>query len=440
MKKRVVAVLSAAWLAFGASVANAATEIHWWHGLAGALGEWVDDLAKDFNKRQSEYVIVPTFKGGYAESIAAAVAAFRTRMQPHILLVPTYATAQFMAAPGAVVPVYDLMARSGLKFDQSAYLPGVVGYYTDVGGRMLSLPFNSSTPVMYYNRDAFAKAGLDPDKPPRTWPEFEAAARKLGEGGRCAFTTSWQEWVLLENLSAWHNWPVATKQNGYGGRDAELVLNGDLQAHHLGWMKTMLDAGLFKYGGRGNNAQALFTSGECAVMFNSSAAYAGVRKEARFSSGIGMLPYWPQFARGPDKGPQNTIIGGASLWALTATDPKVYKGVASFFNYLSDAKVQAASHQRTGYLPITTAAYEATRASGFYDKNPGTDVSIRQLDLNPPTENSRGVRLGNYLQIQNVWNEELEAIWGGAKTPRQALAAMDNRGNTLLRQFQADNK
>jgi sn-glycerol 3-phosphate transport system substrate-binding protein len=441
MKRRVLALACAGLMAFGASGASAKTEIHWWHGLAGPLGEWIDDLAKGFNQSQSEYVVVPTFKGGYAESITAAIAAFRSRVQPHVLLVPTYATAQFMTATGATVPVHDLMARSGLKFDQSIYLPAVVGYYADAGGRMLSLPFNSSTPVMYFNRDLFAKAGLDPDKPPKTWPEFEAAARKLAaSGSKCAFTTSWQEWVLLENLSAWHNWPVATRQNGYGGRDAELVLNGELQAHHLTWMKQMMDAGLFKYGGRGNNAQALFTSGECAVMFNSSAGYAGVRKEARFAFGIAMLPYWQQYAKGPNGGPQNTIIGGASLWALTATNDKAYKGVASFFNYLSDAKVQAASHQRTGYLPITLAAFEATRAEGFYEKNPGTDISIRQLNLNPPTENSRGIRLGNYLQIQNVWNEELEAIWGGTKTAKQALTAMDQRGNVLLRQFEADNK
>jgi sn-glycerol 3-phosphate transport system substrate-binding protein len=424
-----------------AAPARAATEIQWWHGLAGALGDWIDDLAKGFNESQTEYKVVPSFKGGYAESITAAIAAFRTKVQPHVLLVPTYATAQFMSAKGATVPVYELMARSGSKFDESIYLKGVTGYYADPNGRMLSLPFNSSTPVMYFNRDAFVKAGLDPTAPPKTWPEFEAAARKLAaSGSRCAFTTSWQEWVLLENMSAWHNWPVATKQNGYGGLDTELVLNSELEVHHLTWMKRMLDEGMFKYAGRGNNAQALFTAGECAVMFNSSAGYAGVRKEARFEFGIGMLPYWPQYARGPNGGPQNTIIGGASLWALNGHDAKAYKGVAAFFAYLSDAKVQAASHQRTGYLPITMAAFEATRASGFYEKAPGTDISIRQLNLNPPTENSRGIRLGNYLQVQNVWNEELEAIWGGTKTAKQALAAMDQRGNTLLRQFQADNR
>jgi sn-glycerol 3-phosphate transport system substrate-binding protein len=440
MKNRLLALACAGVLAFAAP-AKAATEIQWWHGLAGALGDWIDDLAKGFNASQTDYRVVPTFKGGYAESITAAIAGFRTKTQPHVLLVPTYATAQFMAARGATVPVHELVSRIGAKFDESIYLKGVVGYYADPQGRMLSLPFNSSTPVMYYNKDAFAAAGLDPENPPKTWPEFEAASRKLATGGsRCAFTLSWQEWIFLENLSAWHNWPVATKANGYGGLDTELKLSEPLHLHHLAWSKRMLDQGLFKYAGRGNNAQALFTSGQCAVMFNSSAGYAGVKKEAAFRFGIGMLPYWPEFARGPNGGPQNTIIGGASLWALAGHDPAAYKGIAAFFTYLSNAEVQAASHQRTGYLPITSAAYELTKKQGFYEKNPGTDTSIRQLDLHPPTENSRGIRLGNYLQIQNVWNEELEALWGGTKTVEQAAAAIVQRGNVLLRQFQSDQR
>ncbi len=441
MRQLLTICAAVAMLGLSAAPSRAATEITRWHGLAGPLGEWIDDLANGFNESQTEYVIVPVFKGDYAESITAAIAAYRTNTQPHILLVPTYATAQFMAAEGAVVPVHELMAQSDLTFDPSIYLQGVVGYYADAEGRMLSLPFNSSTPVMYYSRDAFTKAGLNPDAPPRTWPELEAAARKLvAAGWHCGFTLSWQEWILLENLSAWHNWPLGTQQNGYAGLDVELLLDDKLQNHHLAWMKRMQDDGIFKYGGRGNNAQALFTTGECPITFNSSAGYAGAKKEAKFSFGIAMLPYWPEFAKGASNGPQNSIIGGASLWALSGHPDADYKGIAAFFNYLSDATVQAASHQRTGYLPITTAAYELTKDQGFYEKNPGTDVAIRQLDMNPPTENSRGIRLGNYLQIQGVWNEELEAIWSGQKRPEQALAAMVERGNALLRQFEEDNE
>jgi len=441
MRRLIVALLAVLGVGLTTLPSRAAVEIQWWHGLAGALGEWIDDLARGFNESQSDYVIVPVFKGGYAESITAAIAAYRTNTQPDILLVPTYATAQFMAAEGAIVPVYQLMADSGLPFDPSIYLPAVTGYYADPDGRMLSLPFNSSTPVMYYNREAFQKAGLDPDQPPKTWPEFEAAMRALKAAGfGCGFTLSWQEWIMLENLLAWHNWPVATQQNGYAGLDAELLFDNELVVHHLGWMKQMQDEGIFKYGGRGNNAQALFTTGECPVTFNSSAGYAGAKKEAKFAFSIAMLPYWPDFAKGPNAGPQNTIIGGASLWALGGHDADHYKGIAAFFNYLSDAKIQAASHQRTGYLPITMAAYELTEQQGFYAANPGTDVAIRQLNLNPPTPNSRGIRLGNYLQIQGIWNEELEAIWAGQKPVADAVAAMDERANALLRQFEEDNR
>jgi len=156
----------------------------------------------------------------------------------------------------------------------------------------------------------------------------------------------------------------------------------------------------------------------------------------KFEFGIGMMPYWPDVKGAP----QNSIIGGATLWALAGHKPAEYKGVAKFFTYLSSPEVQAASHQRTGYLPITLAAYELTKKQGFYDKNPGTDTSIRQINNKPPTSNSKGLRLGNYVQIRDVMDEELEAVWAGTKSAKEGLDAIVKRGNELLRQFERTNK
>jgi ABC-type glycerol-3-phosphate transport system substrate-binding protein len=147
--------------------AQAQTEIQWWHSMGGALGEWVNDLAKDFNASQSEYKIVPTFKGSYDESMTAAIAAFRAGNAPHILQVFEVGTATMMASKGAIVPVGKVMADAGVKFDPAAYVPAVAGYYTAPNGQMLSFPFNSSTTVFHYNKDAFKAAGLDPEKPRR---------------------------------------------------------------------------------------------------------------------------------------------------------------------------------------------------------------------------------------------------------------------------------
>ncbi|MEO3432460.1 sn-glycerol-3-phosphate ABC transporter substrate-binding protein UgpB [Inquilinus sp. CAU 1745] len=417
-----------------AGPASAQTEIQWWHAMGGALGEWVDDLAQGFNESQDEYVVVPTYKGSYPETMTAAIAAFRSGEQPHIVQVFEVGTATMMAAEGAVYPVYQLMQDTGTPFDPSAYLPAVAGYYTTSEGEMLSLPFNSSTPVMYYNKDAFEAAGLDPESPPETWPEFAEAAAALVESGAtsCGFTTAWQEWVQLENLSAWHNVPIGTLGNGFGGLGTELLLNSDLQVMHISALKDWMDEGLFKYGGRQGSAEGLFFSGECGLSFSSSAAYAGIAANAGFDFGIGMLPYWPDV----EGAPQNSIIGGGTLWVLQGRDEEDYAGVAEFFNYLSSPEVQADSHARTGYLPITTAAYELAQERGLYEERPGFDTSIRQLTLNPPTENSKGLRFGNYVQIREIINEELEAVWAGDKEPQAALDAIVERGNELLRQFE----
>jgi sn-glycerol 3-phosphate transport system substrate-binding protein len=416
--------------------ASAQTEIQWWHSMGGALGEWVNDLAKDFNASQKDYKIVPTFKGSYDESMTAAIAAFRAGNAPHILQVFEVGTATMMAAKGAVVPVGKVMGDAGLKFDQGAYVPAVAGYYTAPNGQMLSFPFNSSTPVFHYNKDAFKAAGLDPEKPPTTWPEVALAAAKLkASGHKCPFTTSWISWTQLESFSAWHNVLYATKNNGFGGNDARLSFNSPLHVRHIENLANMAKSGLFVYKGRNNAADATFVSGECAMATASSALAGSVKRNSKFSYGIGTLPYYPDV----NGAPQNTVIGGASLWVMSGKKPEEYKGVAHFFQYLSQADVAAKSHQRTGYLPVTKASFDLTDKSGFYKQNPGYDVSVNQM-IRKTTDKSRGVRLGNFVQIRTIIDEELEGVWRGVKEPKEALDAAVKRGNEQLERFQKANK
>lgn len=413
--------------------AQAAVEIQWWHAMSGELGHQLEKLAADFNASQSDYRIVPVFKGNYADTVMSAIFAFRSNTQPAIVQVSEIATATMMAAKGAIYPVYELMKDQGEEFDPSAYLPVVTGYYTDVSGNMLSFPFNASTPILYYNKDLFAKAGLNPEKPPQTWPELEKAAAKLrASGAPCGFTTHWPSWVNVENFSALHNLPIATKANGFAGLDARLTINNPVLVHHIAklaeWQKTKL----YDYGGRATTAEPRFQSGECGIFLGSSAARADILAKARFNVGYGMLPYWPDVPGAP----QNTIIGGATLWVLMGRPPAEYKGVARFFAFLSRPAVQAAWHQNTGYLPITHAAYELTQAQGFYAKHPGIAISIEQIIRKPPTENSRGLRLGSFVLIRSAIEDELEAAFAGKITAQQALDEAVRRGDKLLSQFE----
>jgi sn-glycerol 3-phosphate transport system substrate-binding protein len=438
MRPSVIPVLAAtvmAALSFQPAQADP-VEIQWWHSMGGALGDWVNDLAKDFNASQKDYKIVPTYKGQYDESMTAAIAAFRAGNAPHILQVFEVGTATMMAAKGAVMPVGEVMKLGGAKFDPSIYVPAVAGYYTAPNGQMLSFPFNSSTTVLHYNKDAFKAAGLDPNKPPSSWPEVASAAAKLkAAGSKCPFTTSWISWTQLESFSTWHNVEYATKNNGFGGLDARLAFNSPLHLRHIENLANMAKQGLFVYKGRNNSADAPFVSGECAMETGSSGAYANIKKGAKFAAGIAPLPYYPDVPGAP----QNTVIGGASLWVMAGKKPAEYKGVAAFFQYLSRADVASESHKRTGYLPVTKAAYELTEKSGFYKANPGTDVAVQQM-IRKTTEKSRGVRLGNFPQIRTIVDEELEQVWAGKKTAKEGLDTAVKRGNEQLERFQKANK
>ncbi|MBQ0132607.1 MAG: sn-glycerol-3-phosphate ABC transporter substrate-binding protein UgpB [Comamonas sp.] len=429
--------LAAALAATTISAANAATEIQWWHSMTAVNNEWVNDLAKQFNESQSEFKITPTFKGTYDESMTAAIAAFRSGNAPHILQVFEVGTATMMASKGATVPVGKVMADAGVNFDPAAYIPAVAGYYTAPNGQMLSFPFNSSTTIFYYNKDAFKKAGLNPDVAPKTWPEVFAAAKKLKESGHsCPMTLAWQGWTQLESFSTWHNVEMATHQNGLGkdGFKARLKVNSPLHTKHITALSEAAKAGEFVYKGRGNVPEASFVSGECAMIQTSSGFYGNVSKNAKFAYALAPLPYYADVPGAP----QNTVIGGASLWVMAGKKAPEYKGVAKFFEFVSKPEVQAASHQRTGYLPVTMASFKLTEDSGFYKKNPGTDVAVNQM-VRKVTDNSRGIRLGNYVQIRTIEDEELEQVWAGKQNAEQALGNIVKRGDELLTRFERAN-
>ena len=428
--------LTSALVAALCSTAQAQTEIQWWHSMTAVNGEWVNDLAKQFNESQKDYKIVPTFKGTYDESLTASIAAYRSGNAPHILQVYEVGTATMMASKGAIIPVGKIMKDAGEKFDPAAYIPAVAGYYTAPNGQMLSFPFNSSTTVFYFNKDAFKAAGLPTDKAPTTWPEVVAAAAKLkASGHKCPFTTAWQNWTQIESFSAWHNVEFASKNNGLAGLDARLKVNSPLHVRHIENLANMSKQGLFVYKGRGNVPEASFISGECAMVNTSSGFYGNVAKNAKFAYGLAPLPYYQDVPGAP----QNTVIGGASLWVMSGKPPAEYKGVAKFFSFISTPEVQSASHKRTGYLPVTTAAYELTDKSGFYKQNPGTDVAVTQM-IRKVTDKSRGIRLGNYVQIRAIEDEELEQVWNGKKTAKEALDSIVKRGDEQLERFQKANK
>ena len=435
--RRLASIAVALALAGAATGAQAVTEIQWWHSMTGALNDKVNEIATKFNASQKDYKVTPVYKGQYDESMPAAIAAYRAGNPPQILQVFEVGTATMMAAKGAVKPVYQLMAEQHEKFDPKGFLGAVYSYYADTSGHLISMPFNSSTQVLYINDDAFKKAGLDPNSPPKTWPDVEKAAEKIkASGAACGFTTGWQSWVQLESFSAWHNVPFSTLQNGFGGLGTRLEFNGPVQVKHIQNLGDWAKKGLFTYKGRKDEPLAAFTSGECAMITTSSGSYGNIKANAKFNWRVAQLPYYADVKGAP----QNTIIGGATLWVMNQKNKDMYKGIAKFFTFLSSPEIQEDWHAATGYVPITLAAYDLAKKKGLYTERPGFDIAIKELTNKPPTANSKGLRLGNFVQIRNIIDEELEAVWSGQKSAKQALDEAVKRGNDQLERFQKANK
>ena len=427
-----------------AARAQQPAEIQFWHGLTQPLGGMLEQLATDFNATQSRYRIVASFRGSYPETMVAAIAAFRAGQAPHIVQMFEVGTGTMMNAGRAIIPTHELLTRTGVQIDFNDFLPGVRGYYAAADGRQMSMPFNSSTSIAYYNKDAFRRAGLNADAFPATWEGVEQAIRALKASGHaCPMTTSWPTWLMFEQFSAIHDIPLATLGNGFGGLNTELRINNPLQLRHLTNLVTWQREGLFRYGGRDAAADGLFPSGECAIFFGSSGTRARIRREARFDWGVGMLPYY----QGTPNAPANSIIGGASFWVMNrgpnaARSEAELRGIAEFFAYLSRPDVAGKWHMDTGYLPITRSGFAAARATGFYDKpeNRGAEVPIEQMLRGATTENNRGIRLGGFVEIRTIIQEEMERAFQGAQTPEQALVNATTRGNQVLRNFERQNR
>ena len=431
MKNLKLAAATAVLMSYGPAFAQ--TEIVFWHAMGGQLGETVNEIANRFNDAQDEYALTPVYKGGYEDTLTATIAAFRAGEQPNIVQVFDAGAATIIGAEGAVIPAEDLMSQAGVAFDANDYISGVRYFYADSGGKMVGMPFNSSTPILYYNTDALEKAGVEP---PKTWEEFEAMAPKLVEAGYIPLAQSHSPWIWTENFHSRHNLPFATNNNGFDGSDGtKILVNNDAIKMHFGKVKEWLDSGYYGYYGAGwGDNQTPFENGEVAMWLGSSGSFGGLKNSVDFDFSATYLPYWASITEEPTQ----TFIGGAALFALTGHDDADNKGTAEFFKFLSSPEIQLMWHKQTGYVPITTAAYEAAKAEGYYNDTPQAEVGIKQLSL-PSGDNSKGYRMGFYVQIRDVMNREYGRIFAGETDVESAFSVIEEEGNKLLERFSKTN-
>ncbi|HUK04525.1 MAG TPA: sn-glycerol-3-phosphate ABC transporter substrate-binding protein UgpB [Burkholderiales bacterium] len=421
---------------FGAS-ALAQEEFVLWHAMDGTRGRELETLVQRYNASQTQVRVKVAYKGSYEKTMNDALAAQRAGQGPTVVQVYDLGTANMMYATHAVRPLWQVFQEAGEKIDAKAFLPAVAGYFADQYGNLQALPFNVSTPILFYNKDAFRKAKLDPDNPPKTWYEMPKAMGALLEAGfECAYTTAWPAWIQVENMSTWHGADVATKDNGLAGLDTSLIFNTHLMVRHISMLASWARAGYFTYSGRGAGGERRFASGECAMVTSSSASYAELRSQSKFDFGTAQLPYYDDIKGAP----HHSLIGGGGLWVLAGRKPAEYRAAARFLSWLVRPEVQADWSQVTGYVPLTRAAYDLGEKSGFYKANPGHEIAVKQLLLNAPTRESRGIRLGDFPEIRAILEQELEEAWADKVPPKVALDRAAERGNQVLRKFESQHR
>lgn len=423
--------LLTAGLATFATSAVAQTEIQFWHAMGGRLGEVVEEIAEKYNSSQSDYVLVPTYKGGYEDTMTAGIAAFRAKQQPNLIQIFDAGAATIINAKGATIPVADLMTQYEGGFNSEDYIEGVRYFYADSDGKMIGMPFNSSTPLLYYNKDILAEAGID--APPTTWEEFEAMAPKIKEAGYQALAQSHSPWIFSENFHSRHNLQMATANNGYDSTDVKILYNNPEMIMHWTKVKEWLDEGYYGFYGRGwGDNQDAFVQKKTAMWLGSSGSFGGLKASADFEFGAAYLPYWKSIIDEP----KGTFIGGAALFAMAGKSDEENAASANFLSFLSSPDIQYFWHKETGYVPITNAAYELAKSDNYYETTPDAEVGILQL-TQPGGEWTKGYRLGFYVQIRDVMYKHYEDIFSGSASVEDAFSAIESESNDLLERFHA---
>lgn len=430
------AALAATALTFAsAAPAAAATKFEFWYGLSGDLSERIQDLCKNFNASQADYEIVCVSQENYENNLQNTIAAFRADKQPTVTQISDGGVVDLMLS-GAYIPVRQLMEENGYKIDWSNYFSGIASYFSTSQGELLSMPFNSSTAMFYYNTDALKKVGFE--GAPQTWEQVEKVARDLKAAGYdcpVAFdpTGQWQWW---EQFSAVHNQPIATNGNGYGGLDAVVEFNKGKFVDQLTWIKKMYDEGLFVHKSKaaGETANDAFVNAKCQMTSSSIADHGSFGKQAieGMHWDVTMLPLWEGTTR------TNSLVGGASLWTLKGKSAEEYKGAAAFYNFIATPEQAEWWSTVTGYIPVTNTGFEAMKAKGFYDAAPykGRELAIASLTATPPTEYTRGIRLGNFGAIRKEIQEAMASVLFNNVPVQQALDLAAERSNAVLRKFE----
>jgi len=406
--------------------ADDVTEIEFWYALSGDIEEATLEFIEGFNETHPDVEINPVHRGTYSEVLTTAIAAYGTPEAPHIVQVSETLGTQTLSDSEAVYPAHEILDDYGYEVDWGDFLEPF-----QVEGELKGLPFNNSVPILYYNKDAFAEAGLDPEQPPETYEDVEEMGEQLVESGAAeyAMTVGWPSWLLVENAHTWHGQPFADNDGGFDGHATELYINREFGVEMFEIFKDWHERDILTYEGREGDPNPSFLTGETAIIQTSTGYLSGFEESADFELGTGFMPHNSDYPQG------NAWLGGGRIWALQGHEAEEYEAVAEFMNYVTQPEQQAEWHRRTGYLPTTQSAAELLEEEGWFEENPNHATAVEQVTVEIEADRLQGIRLGEYTAIRDAILDNMEAMFAGQKDIQTALDDAVEQGNSILDRY-----
>ena len=406
-----------------AAPAGEVTTITFWHAMSGSREKVVNELAESFNALHPDMKVEPQLIGSYAETLTKALAAYKTGSPPTIVQVYEVGT-RTMLDSDAVIPVYTL-DKGEVNWDE--VVQPIMKYYS-VEGKLSCMPFNSSTAMLYYNKDMFAAAGLDPEKPPATWAEVETVSKKLMEAGvaKGGFSMGWPAWIFEQEF-ALHDQLYADNDNGRAGLATKILFNSDFGVSLLTEWQRMAKEGVLVYGGREYSANDPFLAGQFGMLFQSTSSLGGIIKSASFKVGTAFLPRLDGF-----DGVGNSVIGGGCNWVMKGATEAQQKAAWEFLKYSFTPERSVIWHKQTGYFPTSLTAYDDLKKEGWFEAEPNHATAFNQILSGANTPAATGVVLGDFVQIRDITGAAIEEVVVNFVDPKQALTKAETETNQVL--------
>jgi sn-glycerol 3-phosphate transport system substrate-binding protein len=415
-------------LSVGTALAKPVT-ITFWHAMSGSRLGVLESIIESFNATHPDFEVKPLFTGSYAETLTKYVAAYPTKTGPNMVQVYEIGT-QTMIDSDAITPVYKIPEMLGETWDWAQYVIPITHYYS-VDGNLWSMPFNSSTAMLYYNKDLFKAAGLDPDKPPTTWKEIEEYGEKILASGVVdyVYSTGWPSWIYEQTLG-YHNHLYADNDNGRSGLATEVVFNDDFGHMVFDTWIRLHNKGIYIYGGAEYSANSAFKAGQIAMLIQSTSSLAGILKASEFKVGTSFLPRFEGYPIG------NSIVGGGSIWVTKGQSEEELRGVWEFLKYTGQKDIAIQWHKGTGYFPVSGAALKALLDEGWFSADQTFLTAFLQiLAGRRDTGAATGVRLGPFVAMREHFRAALEKSIGGELSPKDALDEAAEKMNLLLKDY-----